>query len=59
VNPAAVETRVAECVRYTAGVVRTQIRLTERQAHQLRGQARERGLSLAEIIRRYDRRIRG
>jgi hypothetical protein len=34
-------------------VVRTQIQLTERQARQLRAQARERGLSLAEIIRRY------
>ena len=34
-------------------MVRTQIQLTERQARQLRAQARERGLSLAEIIRRY------
>jgi hypothetical protein len=34
-------------------VVRTQIQLTERQARRLRAEARERGLSLAEIIRRY------
>jgi hypothetical protein len=34
-------------------VVRTQIQLTERQARRLRQQARERGISLAEIIRRY------
>jgi hypothetical protein len=34
-------------------VVRTQIQLTDQQARRLRAQARERGLSLAEIIRRY------
>jgi predicted DNA-binding protein len=34
-------------------MVRTQIQLTEQQARRLRAQARERGLSLAEIIRRY------
>jgi len=34
-------------------MVRTQIQLTERQARRLRAEARERGLSLAEIIRRY------
>lgn len=34
-------------------MVRTQIQLTEQQARRLRGEARERGLSLAEIIRRY------
>jgi hypothetical protein len=34
-------------------VVRTQIQLTEHQARRLRAQARERGLSLAELIRRY------
>jgi len=34
-------------------MVRTQIQLTEQQARRLRSQARERGLSLAEIIRRY------
>jgi hypothetical protein len=34
-------------------MVRTQIQLTERQARRLRAQARERGVSLAEIIRRY------
>lgn len=34
-------------------MVRTQIQLTERQARRLRAQARERGLSLAEMIRRY------
>jgi len=34
-------------------MVRTQIQLTDRQARQLRAQARERGLSLAEVIRRY------
>jgi ribbon-helix-helix CopG family protein len=34
-------------------MVRTQIQLTDRQARQLRARARERGLSLAELIRRY------
>jgi hypothetical protein len=34
-------------------MVRTQIQLTEQQARRLRAEARERGLSLAEIIRRY------
>lgn len=34
------------------GMVRTQIQLTEQQARRLRAQARERGVSLAEIIRR-------
>jgi Ribbon-helix-helix protein, copG family len=34
-------------------MVRTQIQLTEQQARRLRSQARERGLSLAEVIRRY------
>lgn len=34
-------------------MVRTQIQLTEQQARRLRAHARERGLSLAEIIRRY------
>ena len=34
-------------------MVRTQIQLTEQQARRLRGEARERGLSLAEMIRRY------
>ena len=34
-------------------MVRTQIQLTEQQARRLRTQARERGLSLAEVIRRY------
>jgi hypothetical protein len=34
-------------------MVRTQIQLTERQARRLRGRAHERGVSLAEIIRRY------
>ena len=34
-------------------MIRTQIQLTEQQARRLRAQARERGLSLAEIIRRY------
>jgi hypothetical protein len=34
-------------------MVRTQIQLTEQQARRLRAQARERGLSLAEVIRRY------
>ncbi len=33
-------------------MVRTQIQLTERQARRLRAAARERGVSLAEIIRR-------
>ena len=34
-------------------MVRTQIQLTEQQARRLRAKARDRGLSLAEIIRRY------
>ena len=34
-------------------MVRTQIQLTEQQARRLRDQARDRGVSLAEMIRRY------
>lgn len=34
-------------------MVRTQIQLTEQQARRLRAEARERGVSLAEVIRRY------
>ena len=34
-------------------MVRTQIQLTDQQARRLRAQARARGLSLAEVIRRY------
>lgn len=34
-------------------MVRTQIQLTDRQARQLRAEARERGVSIAELIRRY------
>ena len=34
-------------------MVRTQIQLTERQARRLRAEARDRGISLAEVIRRY------
>ena len=34
-------------------MVRTQIQLTDQQARRLRAEARERGLSLAELIRRY------
>lgn len=34
-------------------MVRTQIQLTEAQARRLKAEARERGLSLAEVIRRY------
>jgi hypothetical protein len=34
-------------------MVRTQIQLTEQQARRLKARAREQGLSLAEIIRRY------
>jgi hypothetical protein len=34
-------------------VVRTQIQLTEQQARRLRAEARERGVSLAEVIRVY------
>jgi hypothetical protein len=34
-------------------MIRTQIQLTERQARRLRAQARDRGISLAEVIRRY------
>lgn len=33
-------------------MVRTQIQLTEQQARRLRAHARERGVSLAEVIRR-------
>ena len=33
-------------------MVRTQIQLTEQQARRLRAQARQRGISLAELIRR-------
>jgi hypothetical protein len=35
-------------------MVRTQIQLTDQQARRLRAEARERGVSLAELIRRYD-----
>jgi hypothetical protein len=34
-------------------MVRTQIQLTDQQARRLRAEARERGVSLAEVIRRY------
>ncbi len=34
-------------------MVRTQIQLTDQQARRLRMEARDRGLSLAELIRRY------
>jgi uncharacterized protein with von Willebrand factor type A (vWA) domain len=34
-------------------MIRTQIQLTEQQQRRLRAEARERGLSLAEMIRRY------
>jgi hypothetical protein len=34
-------------------MVRTQIQLTNDQARRLRAEARERGISLAEVIRRY------
>ncbi len=34
-------------------MVRTQIQLTEQQARRLRAQARERGVSFAETIRRF------
>jgi hypothetical protein len=34
-------------------MIRTQIQLTEQQARRLRAEARERGVSLAELIRRY------
>ncbi len=34
-------------------MVRTQIQLTDQQARRLRAQARDRGVSLAEVIRRY------
>jgi hypothetical protein len=33
-------------------MIRTQIQLTEKQARKLRAQARQQGISLAEIIRR-------
>lgn len=35
------------------GMVRTQIQLTERQARRLRAEAREHGVSVAKLIRRY------
>ena len=41
------------CCAYTCLMVRTQIQLTEQQARSLRAKAHERGLSLAEVIRRY------
>ena len=34
-------------------MIRTQIQLTDQQARRLRAEARDRGLSLAEVIRRY------
>ncbi|MCC7009762.1 MAG: ribbon-helix-helix protein, CopG family [Acidobacteria bacterium] len=34
-------------------MIRTQIQLTDQQARRLRSEARERGVSLAELIRRY------
>jgi hypothetical protein len=34
-------------------MVRTQIQLTNQQARRLRAEARDRGLSLAEVIRQY------
>lgn len=34
-------------------MVRTQIRLTDQQARRVRARARERGMSLAGLIRRY------
>jgi hypothetical protein len=34
-------------------MVRTQIQLTAEQARRLRAEARERGISLAEVIRQY------
>ena len=34
-------------------MLRTQIRLTNEQARRLRAEAHERGISLAELIRRY------
>lgn len=34
-------------------MIRTQIQLTDRQARRLRSEARERGVSLAEMIRQY------
>ncbi len=43
---------MTSCCAYTPGVVRTQIQLTEHQARRLRAQAREQGVSLAELIRR-------
>jgi hypothetical protein len=34
-------------------MVRTQIQLTDQQARRVRAEARERGVSIAEMIRRY------
>jgi len=42
---------MTSCSADTKLVVRTQIQLTEQQARRLRAQARERGVSLAEMIR--------
>lgn len=43
---------ITSCSDYTMRMIRTQIQLTEQQARRLRSQAREQGISLAEIIRR-------
>jgi uncharacterized protein with von Willebrand factor type A (vWA) domain len=44
---------ITPCCAYTRTVVRTQIQLTDQQARRLRDEAREHGISLAELIRRY------
>ena len=52
-SPESVLLDVTSCCDYIERMVRTQIQLTEPQARRLRAQAREHGLSLAEVIRRY------
>ncbi len=51
-GPATGGVDITSCCAYTRNVVRTQIQLTEQQARRLRALARERGVSLAEVIRR-------
>lgn len=44
---------MTSCRAYIAGMVRTQIQLSEQQARRLRARARELGVSLAELIRQF------
>ena len=43
---------MTSCSDYTGSMVRTQIQVTEQQQRKLRARALERGISLAEMIRR-------